>query len=56
MTPRMFAFAMKAIHETICNDQEKCHMLMEGLMCTVLRELGYDEGIDIFQSTNKWYA
>lgn len=32
------------------------HISMDYLMCTVLRELGYDEGVDIFMNTEKWYA
>jgi hypothetical protein len=31
------------------------HIFMDELMCEVLRELGYGEGVDIFMNTEKWY-
>ena len=32
------------------------HRKMDALMCEVLRSIGYDDGIDIFEATSKWYA
>ena len=37
-------------------DMEVCHRMMDQLMCEMLRNLGFEEGIDIFESTPKWYA
>lgn len=35
---------------------EGTHIFMDELMCKVLRELGYGEGIDIFMNTEKQYT
>lgn len=35
---------------------EDTHVFMDHLMCEVLRELGYGEGVDVFVNTEKWYA
>lgn len=35
---------------------EGTHIFMDELMCEVLRELGYSEGVDIFMNTEKRYA
>ena len=37
-------------------DAESAHSEGDDLMCQVLRELGYGEGIDIFEQMEKWYA
>lgn len=53
ITPEVFAERMRnAIEE----GTEDGHMIMDDLMCELLRELGYGEGIDIFENTHKWYA
>lgn len=63
MTPEEFAEKMKKLSELsfefegrIFEDTEGAHCGMDNLMCHVLRELGYGEGIDIFRQTKKWYA
>lgn len=63
MTPEEFAEKMKKARDTTCwifgsevPDIETAHENMDDLMCHVLRELGYGEGIDIFRQTKKWYA
>lgn len=38
------------------NDTEMTHIYMDELMCKLLRELGYGDGVDIFEETNKWYS
>jgi hypothetical protein len=38
------------------DDEEETHVEMDGIMCNLLRQLGYGEGVDIFNSTPKWYA
>lgn len=35
---------------------EMAHILADELMCKLLRELGYGEGVDIFEKMDKWYA
>lgn len=56
MTPKEFALTMSAIRKRNEHDNEICHILMDDCLCTALRELGYDEGIDIFDDTDKWYS
>lgn len=54
MTPEEFAESMTKLSK---NDDVECaHIFMDGLMCSVLRSLGYGVGVDIFKSTNKHYA
>lgn len=37
-------------------DQETAHVIADEYMCQVLRDLGFNEGIDIFESMPKWYV
>jgi len=56
-TPKEFKQAMKEIYpEDGCYDEEISHGCADDLLCVVLRELGYGEGIDIFDKGDKWYA
>lgn len=54
MTPEEFAEAMKEIAEG--NDPECVHSYMDDLMCQLLDDLGYEEGVNIFLDAEKWYA
>ena len=56
MTPDEFREMMKAISEAYSTDEECGHIYADGLMCTVLEELGYSEGVKIFEEMHKWYA
>lgn len=59
MTPEEFAQRMKDTYEHFWvekEDEELVHGAMDDLMCNLLRQLGYSEGIDIFENTPKWYA
>ena len=68
MTPEEFANQMRELidkhthsttffgKDTLYLDKEDCHDAMDGLMCKVLTQLGYGEGVDIFNDTPKWYA
>ena len=60
MSPEEFKKRMNSIrknHKLITGAElEDVHILMDTLMCEVLRELGYSEGVDIFMNTDKWYA
>lgn len=51
-----FADAMREIAKQAEDDEEIGHHAADDLMCELLRELGYGEGIDIFESMPKWYA
>lgn len=37
-------------------DQETAHWMADQLMCDTLRNLGFGEGIEIFENIPKWYA
>lgn len=49
-----FANEMRIIDRN--NNTEMAHILADELMCKLLRELGYDEGVDIFEKMSKWYS
>lgn len=51
-----FAERMKSIQLEFKDDEEICHEEMDALMCETLRDLGYGEGVDIFEETPKWYS
>lgn len=61
LTPEEFAKAMKDISNKLANppkdlpyyDEEDAHMEMDDLMCDLLRSLGYGDGVDIFENTDK---
>lgn len=56
MTPEKFASEMQRIKEEHGWDKEVCHGVMDDLLCKVLIEHGYSEGVKIFEETGKWYA
>lgn len=59
MTPEEFKQKMTDAyhdHYEVNDDEEVVHYVMDGIMCELLRDLGYGEGIDIFNNTPKWYA
>lgn len=51
-----FANEMRRIKRQYESDPEAVHDKMDKCMCRLLRELGYGEGVDIFEDTKKWYA
>ena len=54
MTPEEFKEKMKNIWDKY--DEEDGHDLADRLMCDVLRQLGYGEGVEIFEEADKWYS
>ena len=56
MTPKEFAEAMEAAAKFYEADVEIGHSSGDHLMCRVLSELGYNEGVEIFQDMTKHYA
>ena len=38
------------------NNAEEVHRDMDNFLCSLLRQLGYKEVVEIFKSTPKWYA
>lgn len=56
MNPEEFKILMKQIHDDFSGDPEAFHAVADDLMCGVLTKLGYHEGVEIFQNTDKWYS
>lgn len=60
ITPEIFRLRMSDLFgsypEDGTYDEEKQHPLADSLLCEVLRELGYDEGVRIFEQASKWYS
>ena len=54
MAPNEFKDMMEEISKS--DDTELRHMDADDLMCEALKELGYSEGIEIFEAMYKWYA
>lgn len=58
MTPEQFKERMLNISKEHYEeeDEEDSHRKMDKLMCEVLVELGYKDGVDIFKNMPKYYA
>ena len=53
MTPQEFKEKMEQLSKL---DTERRHIAMDDCMCELLTELGYGEGVEIFNSVTLWYA
>lgn len=53
-SPKCFANKMRCLDEM--NDPEIGHYKADELMCELLTELRYGEGVEIFKEMSKWYA
>lgn len=60
LSPDEFASKLEEIQIDCVNgaddNEDTFHKLADELMCSLLRDLGYDEGVDIFESIDKSYA
>lgn len=56
ITPEKFKNAMDELATSSSLIGIDRHKYMNALMCELLRGLGYDDGIDIFEATRKWYT
>lgn len=56
MTPEEFKNKMQEIYDKSYGGGEEGHIMADMLLCEVLTQLGYKEGIDIFNSMEVWYA
>ena len=55
ISPEEFAEKMKTIfHDGY--DVENAHADADDLMCEMLIQFGYGEGVDIFDKVEKWYS
>jgi hypothetical protein len=59
MTPEQFrdemASILKADQERGA-DHEETHLAADHVMCELLRELGYGDGVDCYEQMKRWYA
>ena len=56
MDKQKFKEAMENIFPDDGYDTEGAHGMADDLMCQLLEELGYEEGVKIFKNAEKWYA
>lgn len=60
MTPQEFAAKMREIFHTKNGepryDPEQAHIQADKLLGDLLAELGYGDGVAIFQKGTKWYS
>lgn len=60
ITPKEFYEKMKALSDSTVSDEyidlEDQHIEMDELMCEVLTQLGYGDGVEAFKNAYKWYA
>lgn len=54
MKPEEFAEKMREAART--TNTEWAHQAADDLMCELLRSLGYEEGVKVFEEMEKWYA
>ena len=52
-TPKEFAITMQSLKG---GDLEISHVEMDDAIVKLLRQLGYGEAMDIYESQHKWYA
>ena len=56
MTPAEFGAVMRHISEECGGDIEGAHAMADEAMCKLLIDLGFDDGVKIFDEMDKWYA
>lgn len=56
ISPQEFKHVMKITKRRYKDDPEECHMHMDSIMGTMLEDLGYGEGVKVFDSVMKWYS
>ena len=56
MSPQEFQIKMLDIMNMCGDTPEEAHSSMDELMCTLLISLGYQDGIDVFNSQERWYS
>lgn len=47
---------MRKLADNNDDDIEARHVEMDDLMCEILKEMGFNELVEIFNETEKWYA
>jgi hypothetical protein len=54
-TPEQFRDDMQKIRKEVGGDEVIAHIRMDEVLCRVLVELGYRDGVAIFDKQAKWY-
>lgn len=54
--PKDFKEQMEQIEREYADDTEVAHAKADFLMCEILSEMGYQEGVKVFKDMPKWYA
>jgi len=49
-------FYVTKLNNALEEDTEKDHIVADEILCELLRELGFDRLIDLYESFGKWYA
>ncbi len=55
-SPQRFKELMQELKNDFGDDPEIFHSRADALMCLMLEELGYADGIAIFDKQERWYA
>ena len=56
ITPAEFERDMQNLSAESERDCEAPHVAADKLMCDVLRQFGYEKGVEIFENMGKWYS
>lgn len=56
MTPEEFKLKMQTILTEYDDNIENAHYAMDELMCEVLSDLGYEDGVKVFENSERWYS
>ena len=56
MSPENFEMKMKEFVDKHGHDRDALHSAMDDLMCQVLKEHGYNAGVEIFENSDIWYS
>ena len=58
ITPHEFKNRMLFLEQEYGNgkDEEEFHREADYLICEIMKSLGYEEGIEIFERNPKWYS
>ena len=56
MDSQEFAKRMREIADLRDENEESKHIRADALLCDALIQLGYEEGVEIYDSIDKWYA
>lgn len=56
ITPEEFELRMIELRDNQGTCAEARHSIGDDMMCEILKELGYANGVDVFINMERWYA